>query len=97
MKNLILTVFLAIAFLAGANAQNRGRFSIQNRVDQLKERLSLTETQTAQVDSILTAAMDSVRSIPDSVQDRRAAMREIMQNSNNEIEKLLTDDQKAEY
>ncbi len=96
MKNLMFAAVFVLAFVLGTNAQNR-RFSIQNRVDRLKERLNLTDAQTAKIDSILTAAMDSARAIPDSIQDRRQAMRQIMTNANADVEKILTDDQKAEY
>ncbi len=96
MKNLMFAAIFVLAFVLGTNAQNR-RFSVQNRVDRLKERLNLTDAQTAKVDSILTASMNSVRAIPDSVQDRRQAMRQIMVNANADIEKILTNDQKAEY
>ncbi len=96
MKRLLLAAVFILAFVLGTNAQNR-RFSLQDRVENLKERLNLTDVQTAKVDSILKASMDSIRSIPDTVQNRRKAMRQIMTNTNTAIENILTDNQKAEY
>lgn len=95
MKKLILFAVLALVTVAGVNAQNR--FSIKDRVDRMKERLNLTDLQAAQADSILTAARDKVQALPDTVQDRRAAIRQIMTDANADVEKILTDDQKAEY
>jgi Spy/CpxP family protein refolding chaperone len=95
MRSLILTAIIAVAFIFSASVQNR--FSVKDRVDRLKDRLKLTDTQTAQADSIFTSASDKVKAIPDSVQDRRQEMRQIMTNANTDFGKILTDDQKVEY
>jgi len=95
MKQLLLTIVIVFSLVALTSAQNR--FSIKDRVDRLKERLSLTDTQTAQVDSILTAVQDSAKNITASGPERREAMRQLMMQSNTDIEKILTDTQKAEY
>ncbi len=95
MRSLILTAIIAVAFIIGANAQNR--FSVKDRVDRLKDRLKLTDTQAAQADSIFTNAANKMKTIPDTVQDRRQAFRQVMADANSDFEKLLTDDQKVEY
>jgi len=95
MRSLILTAIIAVAFIFSANAQNR--FSVKDRVDRLQDRLKLTDTQTAQADSIFTSAENKIKAVPDSVQDRRQAFRQIMMDANTDFEKILTDDQKAEY
>ena len=95
MKSLMLTAVFVLAFIVGINAQNR--FSVKDRVDRLKESLNLTDAQAAQVDSILTAARDKSEALPDSVQDRRQAVRQIMIEANADVEKILTDDQKVQY
>ncbi len=95
MKNFFMTAVLVFSFIAIAAAQNMP--SVQDRVARLKDRLSLTDQQAAKVDSIYTVAQDSVQNITATGQDRWQAMREIMTNANNEIEKILTDTQKTEY
>ena len=50
-----------IFFILSTNAQSS--YSEKDRVNNLKERLSLSEQQTAQVDSILTAAMNKAAKI----------------------------------
>jgi len=95
MRSLILTAIIAVAFIFNANAQNR--FSVKDRVDRLKDRLNLTDTQTAKADSIFTVAENKIKAVPDTVQDRRQAFRQIMTDADTDFEKILTSDQKAEY
>ena len=84
-----------IFFILSTNAQSR--YSGKDRVNNLKERLSLSEQQTAKVDSILTFAMNKAAEISATGQERREAMRQIMTDANNQIENILTDSQKTEY
>ncbi len=95
MKNLILSIIIALAFIAGANAQHR--FSIQDRVAQLKDSLALTDTQSVAIDSILTNAMEKGRNMDVTGSERREAMMQIMKDANKDIEKILTDDQRVKY
>ena len=95
MKNLLLFAAFVLLFAVGVNAQ--GRFSIKDRVDQMKQRLSLTDEQTAKVDSILTAQMEQARSLDVTGPERRDAMRKIMADSNAKIDSILTDSQKVEF
>ena len=95
MKNLLLTAVMVFSFIAVSAAQNRP--SVQDRVERLKVRLSLTDQQAAKVDSILTAAQDSGRSITTYGSERREAMQKIMAKAHSDIEKILTDTQKAEF
>ena len=95
MKNLILSIIIALAFIAGANAQHR--FSIQDRVAQLKDSLALTDTQSVAIDSILTNAMEKGRIMDVTGSERREAMMQIMKDANKDIEKILTDDQRVKY
>ena len=95
MKNLLLSAAFILLFVAGINAQ--GRFSVKNRVDQMKQRLSLTDEQAAKVDSILTVQMDQARNLDVTGSERRDAMRKIMADSNAKIDSLLTDTQRVEF
>ncbi len=95
MKKLVLVLFLMTVFGTGAFAQRS--YSVKDRVDNLKSRLSLTDKQTAQVDSILTAASDSLQNLPSDRQERRGAARKIMTEANNQIMNILNDKQKTEF
>ncbi len=95
MKRFMFTLVFAFSLIAVTAAQNRP--SVQERVERMKARLSLTDQQAAQVDSILTAAEDSAKTITTYGADRRAAMRQIMTKAHSDIEKILTDTQKAEF
>jgi len=95
MRSLILTAIIAVAFIFNAYPQRR--YSVKDRVDRLKNRLNLSDTQTAKADSIFTSAENKIKAVPDTVQDRRQAYRQIMTDANNDFEKILTDDQKTEY
>ena len=95
MKNLILSIIITLAFIVGANAQHR--FSIQDRVAQLKDSLALTDTQSVAIDSILTNAMEKGRNMDVTGSERREAMMQIMTEANKDIEKILTDDQRVKY
>ncbi len=95
MKNLLLSTAFILLFVAGVSAQ--GRFSVKDRVDQMKQRLSLTDEQTVKVDSILTASMDKAKNLDVTGPERRDAMRKIMTDSNTAIESILTDTQKVEF
>lgn len=95
MKNLLLSAAFILLFVVGINAQ--GRFSVKDRVDQMKQRLSLTDEQAAKVDSILTAQMDQARNLDVTGSERRDAMRKIMADSNAKIDSLLTDTQRVEF
>ena len=95
MKSLIFSIIIALTFIVGANAQHR--FSIKDRVAQLKDSLALTDTQSVTVDSILTNAMDKGRNLDLTGSERREAMMQIMKDANNDIEKILTADQRVKY
>ena len=95
MKHFLLTAIVVFSFIAVVSAQSR--FSVQDRVERLKTRLSLTDQQAAQVDSILTAAQDSAKTITSTGSERRLVMRQIMAKAHSDISKILTDTQKAEF
>jgi|GEM_PF-3188747 len=97
MKVLFLTVIIAITLLTAANAQQHRRFSVQDRVAQLKDSLALSDSQATAVDSILTNAMNKAQSLDESGPDRREAMMQIMKDANTDIEKVLTDDQRVKF
>ena len=88
-------VFVLMIFVSLSNAQFR--FNKENRLKQLKERLTLTDQQVIKVDSILTNTEKQINNIDDTSGDRRELMRNIMTDTNSQIEKILTPVQLKEY
>ena len=82
-------------------AQGRMRMSAEDRAKMLKERLSLNDEQTKQVQGIYEESQKEMQDVFQNNMGDRDAMRKAMQALNDKndkkIEKLLTDDQKAEY
>jgi Spy/CpxP family protein refolding chaperone len=95
MKRPFLTLAIILLLFAAANAQER--YSIKDRVQQLKDSLSLSDSQAVAIDSILTSAMNKVKDISATGQERRQAIRQIMLDANSDIEKVLTDSQKEKF
>ena len=95
MKNLFLSISIIFLLFTVANAQ--GRYSIKDRVQQLKDSLSLSDGQVVAIDSILTTAMNKVKDISATGQERRQAISQIMLEANSNIEKVLTDSQKEKF
>jgi hypothetical protein len=95
MKNLILTAIIAFAFIAGVNAQ--ARFSSKDRLKQMKDSLALSDSQTAIIDSLFTGAGEKIKNIDLEGQERRDAIRKIMDEVNIQVESVLTPDQKTKY
>ena len=95
MKKLILTLVISFAIIAGINAQ--GRMSMEDRVKMMKHTLALSDSQTVIVDSIFTNAGEKIKNIENSTPDRRAAVRQIMDDVNTQVESILTPEQKDKY
>jgi hypothetical protein len=89
-----LSALIIIVILSISNAQPRR--TPEDRAKMLKERLNFSDEQTAKVDSIYTQADAKFQ---EASQDgfNRAKFRAIMDNTNKEIEKILTADQKDAF
>ena len=87
---MIIAAFSVLLISLMVTAQPRQ--SPQDRVKALKERLTLTDDQSAQVEKIFTLAQDKMKNTSD-----RSEFRKIMNDSNDQIEKILTDTQKTEF
>ena len=83
-----------------ANAQ-RVQQTPQNRAQHLKESLSLTDEQTAQVQTIYENSQKEMSAVSDSLKGNgksmRQARRDIMGKADKQIEQILTDDQKTKF
>ncbi len=96
MKNLIITSLITL-FVMSISISAQNRMTPKERAQNLKEKLNLTEEQTQKVDSILTQSSEKMKELRSENKGNREQYRQIMQDTNNEIEKILTADQKQAY
>ena len=93
--------FSLVALTQIAFSQGMMMATPEERAKRLTERLSLTEDQTKKVQEIFKNADKERSEKMESVRGDRDAMREqmtaIMANTDKQIEKILTDEQKKKY
>lgn len=99
-KKIFLSFVLFLTFSFNfCNAQYRR--TPQERAQNLQTRLKLTDQQTQKVTDIFQWADSTISTKMNdssmSRMDRRELFRSTMDSANVQIEKILTDDQKAEY
>ena len=88
-----------IGITAVSHAQGGGggmRMSPENRVKMMQDSLKLSDSQSTQILAILKAGAAKRDSLRNAGGDRDA-MRSAMMDSNNKVQAILTDDQKAAY
>jgi Spy/CpxP family protein refolding chaperone len=98
----IVFALLLVQQMAWAQGQGRGMMmSPQERAQQLKERIALTDEQTAKVAKILeesqTKMMEMMGSFQGDREAARKAMQEVQAKQDKAIEALLTKDQLKKY
>jgi protein CpxP len=96
MKKLMLVCCFVIGATAMSFAQGRQQKAPADRAKDLQTQLKLTDDQTTKVTAIYTAQAAKRDSLTKAGADR-SAMRPLMQESNEKIQALLTDDQKAAW
>jgi protein CpxP len=111
MKKLSLVVAVALGTLvacsfataqeAGKDASKKGKrgYSAEQRVEQLKKDLSLTDEQVPKVNAALEEQqkkMQELRSETDQTQ-RREKMRTVFEETNKKMKGILTEDQYKKY
>lgn len=96
MKNLIVLFSLSI-FMLSLVAVAQPRFTPEQRLKMLKERLNLTEEQSKKVEDILVKSDKEMQKLRSSENRDRSQFRAQMDKTNQEIEKVLDEKQKAEY
>jgi hypothetical protein len=69
----------------------------QERLKILNEKLTLTKEQAAKVEKILVKNDEQIQKLRASENPDRSEFRKIMEDSNQEILKVLDDKQKVEY
>jgi Spy/CpxP family protein refolding chaperone len=95
-----LSLLVASILIVSAGFGQRG-FDVNQRVQMLKERLTLSDEQTAKVTEIMNGSMKEMQALREkNGEDRdamRAGMRKIQQKNDKKIEALLDPDQKKEF
>jgi Spy/CpxP family protein refolding chaperone len=111
MKNLLLVLSVAavgsLALPSGAFAEEgkpekqeerAGRWNPEERLARMKERLSLTDEQAAQVKAIMEKGQEESRTLREdknlSKEDRREKMKEFRKAQVDEIDAVLTPEQR---
>ena len=105
MKTLSAFGLVAILlFVTACNILPQGRWQgqqQQNRIEQLKKDLSLSDKQTTEIKNIFDKSREKMMSIrQDNMGDRSAMMKAFQENNektNSEIEKVLTPEQKKKF
>ena len=101
----VIAVMFVLALAANSYAQMGGGMNPQERMkrtlEELKTRLTLTDAQFAQADTILQAQTAEMTKIRESSGGDREAMRsaimDLRAKTDKQIEAILTDEQKVEY
>jgi len=116
-KNVVRFLIITFAFAAlslpllaqnapaGATGEGQGRHhgmpSVEEQVQHLTKKLSLSDDQQAKVKSILEDQFEQMMSLKQDTsmapQDRRAKFRQIQQDTQQRIRGVLNDDQKAKF
>ena len=102
MKKNITFVLIAITcfFAASARAADKKEAKIEKRLTELQTALQLSEDQTTQIRDFLTSNEEQVKEIREqALEDKtqKESIKKIRKATNEEILKLLTDEQKAKY
>ncbi len=96
MKNLIV-FFSLLFFTLTLAAFAQPRTTPQERLKMLKERLSLTEVQSVKIEKILITADEKIKELRTKGKNNRTEFRDLMDKTNQEIDKVLDEKQKAEH
>ena len=99
MKKIALVLVLVLFQFVLVNAQ--GRVTPQERAKNLKEKLELTDDQTAKVESIFVDSQKKMQELRKNVGGDRSAIRDSMKTISEQADKkitdILTDAQKEKY
>lgn len=96
MKNIIVLfslLFVTLTLVAFAQP----RMTAQERLKMLKERLSLTEAQSVKIEKILINADEKIKELRTEGKHDRTEFRDLMDKTNQEIDKVLDEKQKVEH
>jgi len=95
----VILFFTLILFVSSSAISAQGRMTHEERVKQYKERLKLTDDQTKKVDAILKKSEQKRDELRDKgkMENMREEMTKIMDQTNEQIQKILKPAQKEEF
>ena len=96
MKKIVVMSSL-ILILVSLSVFAQQRFTPQERVKMLKERLNLSDEQSIKVEKILLKSNEDLKKLRGSNNQDRSEFIKIRENSDQEILKVLNDKQKIEF
>lgn len=96
MKKILLICCFLLGMTVASYAQRGSKMSPEDRAKDLKTKLNLTDDQTTKITAIYADAAAKRDSIMKAGGDR-SAIRPIMTATNDKVQAVLTDDQKAAY
>jgi Spy/CpxP family protein refolding chaperone len=102
MKKSFVFMFAVLLLASSMTMAQQGRGGgVEQRIQRLKDSLSLSDKQTEQIKAIYTKAQEQMQKDRDSLQGDREAMQKVMIARNaatdSLIVKLLTPEQKKKY
>ncbi len=100
-KTFVLFAVLIFFFLLGQTIMAQPPADTDKRLEHLKDRLALNDDQTAQIRDILERAdaeRDRLRELNEQNREKtRSAMQDLRDETDQQIDSVLTADQKTEY
>jgi protein CpxP len=96
MKKIMMICLFLLGVSAVSFAQGRQRMSTADRVKAMKETLKLSDDQVTKITAIYDAQTKSMDSLRNAGGDR-AAMRPMMQATNDKVKAVLTPEQATAY
>ena len=96
MKKIMMICLFLLGVSAVSFAQGRQRMSTTDRVKAMKESLKLSDDQVTKITAIYDAQTKSMDSLRNAGGDR-AAMRPMMQATNDKVKAVLTPEQAAAF
>lgn len=92
----IIALFIAALLILSVSAVAQSKVTQQERLKNLKQRLSLTDEQYVKVEQILTKSSDEIQKLRASGNPDREGFKKIRDESNQKILNILDEKQKSE-
>jgi len=101
LGGLVAFSFMATAQEAGKDAKKGKRYSVEQRLEQLKKDLELKDEQVPKVKTALEGMQKKMQALREDTnldqQQRREKMRSLMEDQNKKMKEILTEEQYKKY
>ena len=99
--NVFISTLIIVLFACSKSEEPRGRFTPEQSVEQLKERLDLSDDQADTIKQILIDSRETFAKLREDFSGDRSEMREsfraIMDETDRQIKEVLNDEQREKY